>query len=276
MTARPPRGRRASAPPAPHVRANRKLWERQSDAYDRRCAAVLGGRYARAWGLWRVPESRLRLLGRVRGRDVLELGCGAARWSIALAQDGARVVGLDVARSQLAKARALVRHHASPVRLVRANAELIPFSDASFDLVLSDWGAMTFCDPHRTVPEVARVLRAGGELVFATLTPFRAIAHDRRRDRIGRTLQYDYFGLGRLDYPGEVNFALSYADWVRLFRQSGFEVTSLVETRAPADWPSPYLSPKEHRWGRRWPLELLWKVTKRPAGRRRARDTGAE
>ena len=47
------------------------------------------------WGLWQIPESELGILGDVAGKDVLELGCGAAQWSILLARQGARVVGLD-------------------------------------------------------------------------------------------------------------------------------------------------------------------------------------
>src|SRR5271157_5674431 len=101
--------RRRSRRPAPgdHVRHNRAVWDRQSTGYDRRHSSVLGGRHAAAWGVFRVPESDLRLFGPVRGRRVLELGCGAARWSIALARRGARPTGLDLSSSQLAKARGL-------------------------------------------------------------------------------------------------------------------------------------------------------------------------
>ncbi len=267
-TARPRQGRgrravqRRRSPTADHVRTNLRLWERQSDAYDRRCASVLGGRRAKAWGLWRIPESSLGLVGPVRGKDVLELGCGAARWSDALSADGARVVGLDVSRSQLSKALRITRRSGGKVALLRANAEELPLAERSFDLVLSDWGAMTFCDPERTVPEVARILRPGGRLVFATSSPFRAIAHDRRTDRIGRALRYGYFGLGRLDYPREVNFTLPYSDWVELFGRAGLALERLVEPQGLGGRTSRYLSPREERWARRWPLESIWSARK--------------
>ena len=54
-----------------------------------------------AWGVWQVPESELQVLGDVRDKDVLELGCGAAQWSIALARVGARPVGIDLSERQL-------------------------------------------------------------------------------------------------------------------------------------------------------------------------------
>ena len=55
--------------------------------------------------MWQLPESELRVLGDVAGKDVLELGCGAAQWSILLAGQGARVVGLDNSERQLEHAR---------------------------------------------------------------------------------------------------------------------------------------------------------------------------
>ncbi len=61
-----------------------------------------------AWGVWQIPEKELGVLGDVRGRDILELGCGAAQWSIALAKAGANPVGLDISENQLAHARSLM------------------------------------------------------------------------------------------------------------------------------------------------------------------------
>src|SRR5271166_6408412 len=93
------------APMTGHALKNRSMWEAQSDEYESRHADVLSGDLAMSWGLWRIPESELQVLGDVAGRDILELGCGAARWSIALAQEGARPVGLDFSSRQLAHAR---------------------------------------------------------------------------------------------------------------------------------------------------------------------------
>ena len=255
-------GQRSQAPD--HLAINRALWERQSAAYDRRTARALGGRHAMAWGLWRIPERQLRLLGPLRGRDVLELGCGAARWSSALAGRGAHGVGLDQSRAQLDRARSLRRGRVRAPPLVRGNAERLPFAARCFDIVFCDWGAMTFCDPDRTVPEGARVIRPGGIFAFAHASPLRDLAFDRRADRYGRRLLRPYFGLGRIDLPGEVDFQRTYGEWIRLFRANGFSVDRLVETRPPEGARSVYLSRSDERWGRSWPLEALWRLRKEP------------
>ena len=101
-----------------------------------------------------------------RGKDVLEFGCGAAQWSIALAKRGARPVGLDLSDRQLEHARRLMAEAGVDFPLVHASAESVPLPDASFDIVFCDHGAMTFADPYRTVPEAARLLRPGGLFAF--------------------------------------------------------------------------------------------------------------
>src|SRR5947209_802397 len=90
-----------STPTPQYVKINRSFWNAYSDAYDEEHASVLSDEQAMAWGLWRIPESELQVLGDVAGKDILELGCGAARWSIALARLGARPVGVDLSARQL-------------------------------------------------------------------------------------------------------------------------------------------------------------------------------
>jgi len=255
------RGRKKSR--SAHIGTNLRLWEAVSDAYDERHRRQLSGRHAKAWGFWRVPESRLRLLGRTRGRATLELGCGAGRWSAALATSGASAVGLDLSSSQLNKAKHLPGG-GRRVAWVRGNAERLPFRADSFDIVFADWGALTFSDPRKTIPEAARVLRRNGRLVFATSSPFRIVVQNRRTNRMDRKLRYDYFGMHFVRYgrPPEVNFQLTYGEWIRLFRSCGFQVESLVETQTPLQGRTSYLTGPERRWGRRWPLESIWLVIK--------------
>src|SRR6185503_20528227 len=151
--------------------------------------------------LWQIPESELQVLGEVTGKDVLELGCGAAEWSRSLARAGARPGGLDNAEARLERARSSNAEAGLEFPLLHASAEAIPLEDASFDVVMADWGAPTFADPYLFVPEVARVLRPGALFAFSGATPLAWLAWDEPTDGWTDRLQRDYFGLHRWDDP---------------------------------------------------------------------------
>ena len=254
---------KASAPElSPHAQKNRALWEATSDSYEAKHVESLSADKAMAWGLWRISESELHILDDVAGKDVLELGCGAARWSIALYQRGARPVGLDLSPRQLSHARRLMAESGADFPLIEASAEDVPLPNESFDIVFCDWGAMTFCDPERTVPEVARLLRAGGLFAFATASPIQFLCLDLETDQIGERLINDYFGLKRFEWEEEVDFNLPYGEWIRLFRQNGLRVEDLIETQPPQGASSTYRTDKEAAWARRWPMEAIWRLRK--------------
>ena len=200
------------------------------------------------------------VLGDVAGKDVLEFGCGAAQWSIALAKAGARPVGLDISARQLEHARRLMAEAGVDFPLVEASAEDVPLPDASFDIVFCDHGAMTFADPYRTVPEVARLLRPGGLFAFNHASPIEAIAWAPDAEHAGDRLVLDYFGMHALDEGDVVIFQLPYGEWIRLFRANGFTVEDLIEPRPAADATSSYRDAGRARWARRWPSESIWRL----------------
>ena len=245
-----------------YVQKNREMWNATSNEYEQRAASVLSGELAMAWGLWRIPEAELHVLGEVAGKDILELGCGAARWSIALAQQGARPVGLDISSQQLRHARQFMKEAGVAFPLLEASAESVPLPDASFDSVFCDWGAMTFCDPYRTVPEAARLLRTGGLFAFMTATPISLLCQSMQTDQFEQTLVNDYFGMHRFEWDNEVDFQLPYGEWIRLFRRSGFIVEDLIETQPAVGTTSAYRNASEIAWARRFPMENLWKLRK--------------
>ncbi len=248
-----------------HVRRNRALWNQLAAEY-----AVAGERLWAAdqptWGIWAVPESALHLLpGDLGGADVVELGCGTAYVSAWLARRGARPVALDSSPAQLATARRLQRQHDLHFPLLQADAEALPLAAGAFDLAISEYGAATWCDPYRWVPEAARVLRPGGELVFLHNGTLLMLAvQELENQPAGEQLLRPYFGMHRFEWPDTdgVEFNLGYGDWIRLFRASGLEVIDLVEVR-PAEGVTTRFGFVTPGWARRWPSEQVWKLRKR-------------
>jgi ubiquinone/menaquinone biosynthesis C-methylase UbiE len=244
------------------AKTNREYWDRDSDEYQARHGKVLS-REPMSWGVWRIPEADIQVLGRVKGKDVLELGCGGAQWSVALAQAGARPVGLDNSKVQLSHAKTNMAAAGLEFPLVHSSAERISLPDQSFDLVFADHGAPSFADPRRLVPECARLLRPRGRLVFCMSTPFRDICWSDRSDRLTKTMQRSYFDLHRWEGDDHVEYQLPYGEWIRLFRENDFVVEDLVELRPPASARTSYAGYASVEWSRRWPAEHIWKTRKR-------------
>lgn len=243
-----------------HAARNQAAWDAFSDEYQAKHGADLEASGGHAWGTSQIPESELRVLGDVAGKDILEFGCGAAQWSIALAKAGARPVGLDLSERQLEHARRLMAAAGVDFPLVHASAEAVPLPDASFDIVFCDHGAMTFADPYLTVPEASRLLRRGGLFAFNHGSPIETICWPLGADKVGDRLALDYFGMHRIDEEDDTFFQLPYGEWVRLFRENGFIVLDLIEPRPTPGGSSSYRTAEELAWARRWPSEAIWRL----------------
>ena len=105
--------------------------------------------------------------GDLRGRRVLDVGCGTGRLAVALAERGAKVWGVDPSEEMLAQARAAAGRR---VGLRRGSAEVLPFKDGWFERAVMRL-VVHLVDRPRALPELARVLAPGGRAVIATFTP---------------------------------------------------------------------------------------------------------
>jgi len=244
-----------------HVQVNRAYWDTLAERYARN-ARSLWAQAEPTWGIFNVPQSQVPMLpADLVDADVVELGCGTGYVSAWAARAGARPVGLDNSAQQLATARRMQHEFGVFFPLVHADAERVPLADASFDVVVSEYGASIWCDPYRWVPEAARLLRPGGRLVFlrnSTLLMLCAPDVGPATDRLLRPQA----GLHRMTWESDpgVEFHLGHGDWIRLLRRSRFEVTDMIEVYAPEDADTEY-DFVSAEWARQWPVEEVWFAT---------------
>ena len=105
------------------------------------------------------------------GARVLDIACGSGNLAIPLARGGADVTGVDIAPNLLEQARGRAEAENLKATFDEGDAEHLPYADASFDVVVSMFGAMFAPRPELVVSEAARVLKPGGLLAMANWNP---------------------------------------------------------------------------------------------------------
>ena len=219
--------------------ANRAWWDTDADAYQAEHGGFLGD-VDFVWCPEGLREADARLLGPVGGRQVLEIGCGAAACARWLATEGATAVAADLSAGMLRHAVAAAGRCGIQVPLVQADATALPFTDGAFDIVCTAFGAVPFVvDSARLMREVFRVLRPGGRWVFSVTHPMRWIFLDEPGQE-GLLAVHPYFDRTpyvETDEHGVASYVEQHrtlGDRIRELVDAGFVLRDLVEPEWPA------------------------------------------
>ena len=119
-----------------------------------------------------APAARLVKRAGIRpGQRVLDVACGTGVVSVTAARLGAHVTGLDLTPQLLERARENSRIADVEIEWLEGDVEKLPFGDATFDAVLSQYGHMFAPRPEVAIGEMLRVLKPGGTIAFSTWPP---------------------------------------------------------------------------------------------------------
>ncbi len=118
-----------------------------------------------------VAPDLVRFAGVTAGQHVLDVGCGTGVVALSAARNGATVTGADLTPALLEGARYNAALAGVAIDFQEADVEALPFADASYDVVLSQFGHMFGPRPAVAIAEMLRVLKPGGVIAFSTWPP---------------------------------------------------------------------------------------------------------
>lgn len=152
-----------------------QLFDEWPEKYDRWFTTPIGSLVKKVEG-----QLLLELLKPAKGERILDAGCGTGVFTQDILSRGPRVVGLDVSRPMLLRARA--KTQGSPFQTVLGDMLNLPFLEDSFDKTVSVTALEFIADGPRAVRELFRVTRKGGTVVVATLNSLSPWATRRKEE----------------------------------------------------------------------------------------------
>ena len=191
-------------------------------------------------------EADFRLLGDVKGKRVLELGCGTAHCSIAFAKQGATAIGVDASPQTLALARRLCEREEVKVELRQGDVADLAFLRAdSIDLAFSAYSFAFVDDLNRVFRQVHRVLKVGAPLVFSLPHPAYALVdgHDPEQPLVVRRSYFDRSPIHyERDGVGFIQYHHTISDLFAGLVRASYRVDTILEPQ-----PAPG-APRSQQW----------------------------
>jgi ubiquinone/menaquinone biosynthesis C-methylase UbiE len=202
-------------------------------------------------------EKDLNLLGSVKGKKILEIGCGGGHNSIAFAKQGAIATGLDTSEEQLKYATELAESESAKVEFVKGDmSNMVDITSSSQDIVFTAC-AICYAPIEKTFKEVNRVLRDDGLFVFSEIHPFYNVFSDE-----DLTVQRSYFITGKTEWDWWyredkkdkktkcAGYSYKVSDTINVLVDSGFEIEKVLE-------PEPVEKDEVSDYTNDYPLERL-------------------
>src|SRR3989344_1770032 len=205
----------------------KKWWEASSKKYQEECKIPIDIHY----GPGSPNEKHYKLLGNLKGKNILEIGCGGAQCGIAMAKQGAKVIGIDISEEQLRFAKELAKKNKVRIQLYNGNIKKLPqIKSNSQDIVFSAFALHYVDDLHSCFKDVYSVLKKNGLFVFSLGHPIYSTANSKTLK-----IENSYFDIGKRTFvfsdPTKkfVYYKRNVGDLHNTLVENGFFVEKIIE-----------------------------------------------
>jgi SAM-dependent methyltransferase len=212
----------------------------------------------------------LKLLGNVKGKKILDFGCGTGIYAKLLTKKGAKVKGFDISKEMIKVAK----KENPKLDLKVGSGYKIPFNE-KFDIVLSSLVVHYLDDWDKMFKQVNRVLKKGGYFIFSTGNPVSEIV---KKVKVGKKRYKvlgiaDYFKKKKINAVWKVNDGIrkfdikvsvyhkTYEEIIKTIVKNGFEISDYKDTFPLKK--AKKLFPKEYEYTSKIPFFSVWKVRKK-------------
>lgn len=218
-----------------------------------------------------IMPNMLKLMGDVKGKRILDLGCGEGGYSRELAKRGAELVSVDCSAKAIEYAINLANQAGLDIEhYVRNSNDLFDIASEQFDIVLCSMMLMDCEDFDGTLREVSRVLKPNGRLFASVLHPCFDGNHQSGIGRQGtginrQVVVMNYFEPREWEAPlwkGTIPVIWRHRtmeDYVKAFIKAGLTIVDLNEPRASDEQATQSVT---LAWLRKIPLYLYWELKK--------------
>jgi ubiquinone/menaquinone biosynthesis C-methylase UbiE len=162
----------------------------------------------------------LAMIGNVKGRLILDAGCGTGRISLKLLKKGAIVKGIDISNKMLAKAKEKCKKYKGISEFKLASIYKIPYRKNMFDMVICSLIISHLRNLNRAIKEMARVLRSGGLMIISDLHPYTILLRD----------VYTGFYLNGKHYILK-NYGHTFENFIKCFKEANLKLVDIKEPK---------------------------------------------
>ncbi len=221
----------------------RKSWDKIAEPYRKRYEISTDVVH---YGPLCPGEDKLHLLSDIRGKTIIDLGCGGGQNAVALAKMGARVTAVDFSPEQIRLAENLASDHNATIEFITGEISDLSFLPKSgFDIAISACAIAYVPDIESSFAEAFRILKPGGKFILSDMNPLQYIIdeieggvefnHIYPYEPLLLKWHWEFDELKRA--PGFQHFVRSIPRYHNALTATGFTVSKILEPQSTLDTP---------------------------------------